>query len=199
MGVGEGGCGGSGGHARSGGVRGGQLADAPTHPLSRTPPPTHPPPLCLGTSRVAPYLLTGLTDSRHYTPLAEEGRVYRFSPLRVSRSAGDIDRVHVSGGVGEVWVGGWVGSWVGVGVRDDCWRVHLCLRAPGGAPKCMNRWPAPVPPQGVDERIEVEDFLRGIGFYARLIELASIADESATEAGVGTAAAAQAAEDAAEL
>ena len=88
---------------------------------------------------------------------------------------------------------------MGVGVRDDCWRVHLCLRAPGGAPKCMNRWPAPVPPQGVDERIEVEDFLRGIGFYARLIELASIADESATEAGVGTAAAAQAAEDAAEL
>ena len=37
--------------------------------------------------------------------------------------------------------------------------------------------------QGVDERIAVQDCVRGIGFYARLLQLAS-SDESATEAGV---------------
>lgn len=41
---------------------------------------------------------------------------------------------------------------------------------------------------GVDERIAAEDFLRGIGYYRRILQLAS-ADESSTEAGPEGAAA----------
>lgn len=42
---------------------------------------------------VAPYLLTGMTDSRHYAPIAS-GRVFRFAPFAIDRAAGDLKRVH---------------------------------------------------------------------------------------------------------
>lgn len=42
---------------------------------------------------VAPWLLTGLTDSRYYSNLAK-GRVYRFSPMFLNRTAQDIERIH---------------------------------------------------------------------------------------------------------
>ena len=46
---------------------------------------------------VAPYMLSGMTDSRYYGggafPLAP-GRVFRFSPQHYARGAGDISRVH---------------------------------------------------------------------------------------------------------
>lgn len=42
---------------------------------------------------VVPILLTGMTDSRYYADLAE-GRVYRFSPLGLNRTGGDMKRVH---------------------------------------------------------------------------------------------------------
>lgn len=42
---------------------------------------------------------------------------------------------------------------------------------------------------GVDERIAVDDYLRGIGFYRRLLQLAS-ADEGVEEAAAAAAAAA---------
>ena len=40
---------------------------------------------------VVPYLVTGMTDSRHYAEIAP-GRVFRFSPIRVTMR--DLDRVH---------------------------------------------------------------------------------------------------------
>jgi len=42
---------------------------------------------------VVPLLLTGMTDSRYYADLAE-GRVYRFSPLGLNRTGGDMNRIH---------------------------------------------------------------------------------------------------------
>lgn len=44
---------------------------------------------------VAPYLVTGMTDSRWYSnsPVAA-GRVYRFSPIRINRKAGDAALFH---------------------------------------------------------------------------------------------------------
>jgi carboxypeptidase PM20D1 len=42
---------------------------------------------------VVPLLLTGMTDSRYYADLAE-GRVYRFSPLGLNRTGGDMKRIH---------------------------------------------------------------------------------------------------------
>ncbi|GAX73214.1 hypothetical protein CEUSTIGMA_g667.t1 [Chlamydomonas eustigma] len=42
---------------------------------------------------VAPFLLTGGTDSRHYAHLSEHG-VLRFCPLTFSKSKGDLGRVH---------------------------------------------------------------------------------------------------------
>lgn len=81
---------------------------------------------------VVPYLVNGMTDSRHYNELAG-GRVYRFCPHRFG--ANDLQLFH-----------------------------------------------------GVDERIAVEDFVRGIGFYARLFELAS-GDEGTEEAAADAAAA----------
>ena len=71
---------------------------------------------------VAPYLLTGTTDSRYYgsvVPIAA-GRVFRFLPQFLSRGEGDIRRIH-----------------------------------------------------GVDERVGVDDYLRGIGFYLRFMQLAA--------------------------
>lgn len=84
---------------------------------------------------VVPYLVGGMTDSRHYNELAG-GRVYRFCPHRYTSR--DIKRVH-----------------------------------------------------GVDERIAVDDYLRGIGFYARFLERASSDDgsgEASAEGGSGNAA-----------
>ncbi|KAL4436962.1 hypothetical protein ABPG75_004101 [Micractinium tetrahymenae] len=86
---------------------------------------------------VVPYLVGGMTDSRHYNELAG-GRVYRFCPHRYA--LGDIKRVH-----------------------------------------------------GVDERIAVDDYLRGIGFYARFLEAASSdegSEEAAAEAAAGGSSAA---------
>jgi carboxypeptidase PM20D1 len=68
---------------------------------------------------VAPYLLTGLTDSRHYAALAPE-RVFRFAPFRTRHAERDLARVH-----------------------------------------------------GVDERIRAADWLDGVRFYARFLELAA--------------------------
>jgi carboxypeptidase PM20D1 len=42
---------------------------------------------------VVPSLLTGMTDSRHYSELAQ-GRMYRFSPLGLNRGEGDMKRIH---------------------------------------------------------------------------------------------------------
>lgn len=52
--------------------------------------------------------------------------------------------------------------------------------------ECKHAWrqlEVAAPPQihGVDERISIEDFHRGIGFYVRLVELAA-GDESSSEA-----------------
>ena len=42
---------------------------------------------------VAPYLLTGSTDSKHYASIVKGG-IYRFSPLQLSMKAGDTHRIH---------------------------------------------------------------------------------------------------------
>ena len=42
---------------------------------------------------VAPYLWVGATDSRHYVALAPRA-VFRFGPLRLNRTAGDLARIH---------------------------------------------------------------------------------------------------------
>ncbi|KAK9864322.1 hypothetical protein WJX84_003446, partial [Apatococcus fuscideae] len=42
---------------------------------------------------VAPYLLTGSTDSKHYASIVKGG-IYRFSPLQLSMKAGDTRRIH---------------------------------------------------------------------------------------------------------
>ncbi len=42
---------------------------------------------------VAPYLLTGSTDSKNYRSLVKGG-IYRFSPLQLSMKAGDTHRIH---------------------------------------------------------------------------------------------------------
>lgn len=83
-----------------------------------------------GLGPVAPYLLTGGTDSHHYAHLAG-GRVFRFLPQLLDRTAGDMNMIH-----------------------------------------------------GVDERISITDFVRGIRFYMRFMQLAS-EDESAEEGGGG--------------
>ena len=60
---------------------------------------------------VAPALLCGMTDSRHYAALAP-GRVYRFAPQRMTGA--DLRSVHgvderIAGGWGEgLWGGRWV-------------------------------------------------------------------------------------------
>lgn len=45
---------------------------------------------------IAPFLLTGMTDSRYYgtSSALAPGRVFRFSPHSYNRGAGDIGRVH---------------------------------------------------------------------------------------------------------
>lgn len=45
-----------------------------------------------GLAAVAPYMLTGGTDSHWFVELAE-GRVFRFCPQRFNRTAGDLDMV----------------------------------------------------------------------------------------------------------
>ncbi len=42
---------------------------------------------------MAPFLLVAGTDSRHYARLAE-GRILRFLPIALNRTAGDLQRVH---------------------------------------------------------------------------------------------------------
>ena len=42
---------------------------------------------------VAPHLMTGASDSRHYLDITANG-VYRFFPLFVNLTAGDVGRVH---------------------------------------------------------------------------------------------------------
>lgn len=42
---------------------------------------------------MAPYLLTGSTDSKHYASIVKGG-IYRFSPLQLSMKAGDTHRIH---------------------------------------------------------------------------------------------------------
>lgn len=42
---------------------------------------------------VAPHLMTGGTDSHHYLDITANG-VYRFFPLFVNLTAGDVTRVH---------------------------------------------------------------------------------------------------------
>ncbi|PRW33795.1 Zn-dependent [Chlorella sorokiniana] len=90
---------------------------------------------------VAPYMLSGMTDSRHYLPVSG-GRVYRFQPQRFTRPS--LATIH-----------------------------------------------------GVDERIAVDDYLRGIGFYVRFYQRAS-ADQGSEEAAAEGAAAAAAEAAAAE-
>mmetsp|Transcript_17488 Transcript_17488/g.52473 ORF Transcript_17488/g.52473 Transcript_17488/m.52473 type:complete len:508 (+) Transcript_17488:152-1675(+) len=41
---------------------------------------------------VAPYLVVGGTDSKHYAPLARN--IYRFQPMSIDRRGGDLDRIH---------------------------------------------------------------------------------------------------------
>ena len=42
---------------------------------------------------VVPHLMTGASDSRHYLNLTANG-VYRFFPLSMNMTAGDVKRVH---------------------------------------------------------------------------------------------------------
>lgn len=42
---------------------------------------------------VAPHLMTGASDSRHYLDITANG-VYRFFPLFLNLTAGDVARVH---------------------------------------------------------------------------------------------------------
>ena len=41
----------------------------------------------------APHLMTGASDSRHYLGITANG-VYRFFPLFLNLTAGDVSRVH---------------------------------------------------------------------------------------------------------
>ncbi len=41
---------------------------------------------------VAPYLVVGGTDSKHYGSLTRN--IYRFQPLSIDRRGGDLQRVH---------------------------------------------------------------------------------------------------------
>ena len=42
---------------------------------------------------MAPHLMTGASDSRHYLDITAKG-VYRFFPLFMNLTAGEINRVH---------------------------------------------------------------------------------------------------------
>ena len=42
---------------------------------------------------VAPFLLTGGTDSKHYAPISRHG-ILRFVPYALSKSGGDLGRIH---------------------------------------------------------------------------------------------------------
>lgn len=42
---------------------------------------------------VAPHLMTGASDSRHYLDITANG-VYRFFPLFLNLTAGELNRVH---------------------------------------------------------------------------------------------------------
>ena len=89
----------------------------------------------------------------------------------------------VGGGTVErVSVVGWCASASACMLGWQCERSQVCALHPPVDASSPTRIA-----QGVDERVEAADFVRGIGFYVRLIELASIADESATEAGVAAA------------
>lgn len=48
---------------------------------------------CLQGIVVAPHLMTGASDSRHYLHITANG-VYRFFPLFMNLTAGEIKRVH---------------------------------------------------------------------------------------------------------
>ncbi len=41
---------------------------------------------------VAPYLVVGGTDSKHYAPLTRN--IYRFQPMSIDRRGGDLQRIH---------------------------------------------------------------------------------------------------------
>jgi carboxypeptidase PM20D1 len=87
-----------------------KLADAPTYPASPVSPAsgatwdliTRAVHESLGEVKgrqqrltVVPYLVTGMTDSRWYgNSLVAAGRVYRFSPIRINREAGDASLFH---------------------------------------------------------------------------------------------------------
>jgi hypothetical protein len=142
----------------------------------------------------------GMTDSRHYNDLAE-GRVYRFCPHRYPRSS--IQLVHgvderIAGAAGQGGAAlaapaGWFAAAAGptraarAALAAERLQNHLLLHS-----FTVSQCPATHTPHLPWACLlaclrAVEDFLRGIGFYSRLFELAT-ADESSEEAAAAAAA-----------